>query len=217
MTLVLDQVSFAYPDGPTVLEEASLVIEKGAYALVRGASGTGKSTLLRLLCRLEEAQSGTISFNGQSIEDMVPADLRRKVAYVQQMPTLLLGTVGENLLLPYEFKANEGLQVPDKEALAEYLESFLLTGIDLETKGDCLSVGQSQRICLIRSLLLQPEVVLMDEPTASLDIDSAMVVLDKAAELSAAGTTVIMISHSQDIPGGVTHTIRINDRKLEYV
>ncbi len=217
MPLILDGVTFAYPDGPTVLEEASLTIEAGSYVLVRGASGSGKSTLLRLLCRLEEAQSGRILFRGQSIEEMVPADLRRQVAYVQQMPTMLPGSVGENLILPFRFKANFELDPPDEIVLNDYLSSFLLKGISLDTKGDCLSVGQSQRICLIRSLLLNPAVVLMDEPTASLDIDSAMVVLDKAAELSANGTTVIMISHSQDVPSGVTHTVSISERKLEYI
>lgn len=217
MPLVLDRVTFAYQDGPVVLEQASLNIEQGAYVLVHGASGSGKSTFLRLLCLLEEAQSGQILFNGQPITDMVPADLRRNVAYVQQIPTLLPGTVGENLILPFQFKANFDLDQPDEADLDEYLRSFLLKGVSVDTKADCLSVGQSQRICLIRSLLLKPDVVLMDEPTASLDIDSAMVVLDKAAELSASGTTVIMISHSQNTPKGVTHTVRINDRKLEYV
>lgn len=217
MPLSLDRVTFAYPGGPAVLDEASLVIEQGSYVLVHGASGSGKSTLLRLLCLLEEVQSGQILFNGQPITDMVPTDLRRKVAYVQQLPTLLPGTVGENLTLAFRFKANVELEQPDELELDEYLQSFLLKGVSVGSKGDSLSVGQSQRICLIRSLLLKPEVVLMDEPTASLDMDSAMVVLDKAAELSANGITVIMISHSQDIPKGVTHTVRINDRKLEYV
>lgn len=217
MSLSLDRVTFRYQDGPTVLEDASLEIEQGAYVLVQGESGAGKSTLLRLLCRLEEVQEGKILFKGEPIEVMAPADLRRKVAYVQQMPTLLPGKVGENLILPFRFRANAELPIPDTELLSNYLSSFLLRGITLDTKADCLSVGQSQRICLIRSLLLSPEVVLMDEPTASLDIDSAMVVLDKAAELSAGGTTVIMISHSKDIPAGVTHVARIENRKLEYM
>ena len=96
------------------------------------------------------------------------------------------------------------------------MDSFLLDGVTLDARADTLSVGQSQRVCLIRSLLLDPEIILMDEPTASLDADSARVVLDKAAELSAAGMTVIMISHSEVTPAGVTHIVRIKDQKLEY-
>lgn len=216
MSIALDQVSFAYKDGPTILTDASLSIEPGSYCLVRGSSGAGKSTLLRLLCRLEEPQAGRMLYQGTPYEDMTPADLRRAVAYVQQMPTLLQGSVRDNLLLPFSFKANSGLSMPSDDALETYLGSFLLDCFTLETRADTLSVGQSQRVCLIRSLLLDPEVILMDEPTASLDANSARVVLDKAAELSAGGMTVVMISHSEINPPGVTHTIQFNDHRLEY-
>lgn len=216
MPLALHDVTFAYPDGPLVLDTASLTIEAGAYALVRGPSGAGKSTLLRLLCGLEEPQSGRILFNDTPTDELVPAQLRRSVAYVQQMPTLLSGTLRENILLPFSFKANASMTPPDDEELEAGLASFLLGDLSLDARGDSLSVGQSQRICLLRSVLLQPEVLLLDEPTASLDADSARVVLDKAAELNKQGVTVIMISHSEAVPHGVTHTIRINGGKLEY-
>lgn len=214
MSIRLNEVSFAYPDGPEILRDASLTIEAGSYAMVRGPSGAGKSTLLRLLCLLEEPQSGTILFKGQPTIDMSPTTLRRAVAYVQQMPTLLKGSVRENLLLPFSYKANEGLTLPTDQALSDYLTSFLLDCVNIETNANTLSVGQSQRICLIRSLLLDPEVILMDEPTASLDADSARVVLDKAEQLNAQGMTVIMISHSEIDPPGVTHTIRLDNKKL---
>lgn len=216
MSLSLDNVSFGYPNGATILDRASLTLENGAYALVRGPSGAGKSTLLRLLCLLEEPQAGTIYLDGTDITAMVPADLRRSVAYVQQMPTLLPGTVRENLLLPFTFKANGELKQPSDDELSSFLGKFLLENISLEDRADMLSVGQSQRVCLIRSLLLHPKIILMDEPTASLDADSANVVLEKAAQLAKGGVTVIMISHSEVTPEGVTHTIRFNDRKLEY-
>lgn len=216
MSLAMDRVSFSYKDGPAILHEASLTIERGTYSLVRGPSGSGKSTLLRLLCLLEEPQAGRIIFQGTPTQEIIPAELRRGVAYVQQMPTLLGGTVRENLLLPFTFKANSKLTPPNDEILQSHLQSFLLDGVTLNSRADTLSVGQSQRICLIRSLLLEPKVILMDEPTASLDADSAQVVLNKAAELSASGMTVIMISHSETTPPGVTNIIRIKDQKLEY-
>lgn len=214
MSLSLDGVTFAYPDGPTILEEASLTFDSASYTLVRGPSGSGKSTLLRLLCRLEEVQAGDILFNGESVKDIAPADFRRKVAYVQQMPTLLPMSIRENLLLPFTFKSNAVLDQPANETLEGYLDSFLISGVTLGSEATNLSVGQAQRICLIRSLLLEPEVMLLDEPTASLDAKSAQVVLDKAAELSGKGMTVIMISHSETTPEGVTHIASINDRKL---
>ncbi|WP_319470828.1 ATP-binding cassette domain-containing protein [uncultured Pseudodesulfovibrio sp.] len=216
MCLVLEDVTFAYPGGAVILEGASLTITQGGYYLVRGPSGSGKSTLLRLLCRLEEPQSGRIVYQETPVSEMEPARLRRTVAYVQQMPTLLKASVRDNLLLPLQFKANSGLEPPDDGTLNRMLGSFLLDGVTLDAMADSLSVGQAQRVCLIRSLLLRPEVLLMDEPTASLDAKSAQVVLDKAAELSRDGMTVVMISHSETTPEGVTDLIRINGRKLEF-
>ncbi|NDV20346.1 ATP-binding cassette domain-containing protein [Pseudodesulfovibrio sp. JC047] len=214
MCLTLDAVSFTYPNGPTILRHASLTFEQGAFFLVRGPSGSGKSTLLRILCRLEEIQSGSIHYKDHDITDIPPASLRRCVAYVQQMPTLLPGTVRDNLLLPFTFQSNKDLCPPSDLELSALLESFLLSGVTLDSEADRLSVGQSQRICLIRSLLLRPEVILLDEPTASLDPESARVVLNKAAELSREGITVIMISHSEETPEGVTRLVSFHEKKL---
>ena len=214
MPLALDRVSFAYPDGPAILKDADLVLETGGYHLLRGPSGAGKSTVLRLLCRLEEAQGGTISFKGVPIRDISPAELRRSVAYVQQLPTLLPGTVRENLFLPFSFKANALLSAPSDVDMAGRLSDFLLQGVNLDSRADKLSVGQAQRVCLIRSLLLSPEVVLLDEPTASLDAHSAGVVLDRARELCESGVTVVMISHSETVPEGVTRFIYIEKQGL---
>ncbi|WP_207260864.1 ABC transporter ATP-binding protein [Desulfovibrio sp. Huiquan2017] len=214
MSLALDRVSFAYPDGPVILKDASLTLAPGGYHLLRGPSGAGKSTLLRLLCRLEEAQGGTISFKGTPLRDIAPPELRRCVAYVQQLPSLLPGTVRDNLFLPFAFKANAGLTRPSDKEITAQLSVFLLEGITLESRADKLSVGQAQRICLIRSLLLSPEVILLDEPTASLDAHSAGVVLDRTRELAESGVTVVMISHSEDVPEGVTHFIALQDQGL---
>lgn len=214
MTLALERVTFGYPGGPVILEDASCVFEAGGYHLLRGPSGSGKSTLLRLLCRLEEVQSGTVLFEGGPIAGMAPPELRRSVAYVQQMPTLLPGTVRDNLLLPFSFAANAGLARPSDADLAERLDRFLLCSVTPDSRADKLSVGQAQRVCLIRSLLLSPRALLLDEPTASLDAGSACVVLDKARELAGEGMTVIMISHSETVPPGVTRVLSIENRRL---
>ena len=214
MSLALNRVSFTYPDGPRILDEASFTFDTGGYHLLRGPSGSGKSTLLRLFCRLEGVQGGEILFDGASIRDMAPAELRRCVAYVQQMPSLLPGTVRDNLLLPFSFKANHCLTPPSDLELTAQLDSFLLSGVTLDSRADKLSVGQSQRVCLIRSLLLSPRVILLDEPTASLDAKSAGVVLDKSAQLAASGVTVIMISHSETVPDGVTRIVTVDNGKV---
>jgi len=214
MCLTLRRVDFSYPGGPDILKDTSFEFEQGNYHLVRGASGSGKSTLLRLLCLLEEATGGVIHYKKCNIADMPPATLRRCVAYVQQMPTLLPGTVRDNLLLPFSFTSNATLSPPSDLELSAQLASFLLDGVALDSEANRLSVGQSQRVCLIRSLLLGPEVMLLDEPTASLDAQSASVVLDKARELSENGVTVIMISHSEVMPQGIDRIVTIEDTRL---
>lgn len=214
MCLSIDRISFNYPGGQDIFTDTTWAFDQGGYYLVRGPSGAGKSTLLRLLCRLEEITAGTIRYKDADMTTMDPTQLRRTVAYVQQTPTLIPGTVRENLLLPFSFQANKGLTPPSDADLADRLSSFLLDGVTLTSAADKLSVGQSQRVCLIRSLLLEPEVVLLDEPTASLDPVSAKVVLDKAVELSGLGVTVIMISHTEKTPPGVTDVIAIRGKRL---
>jgi len=215
LCLTCEDLCFAYPGAEAIFEGASLVVGEGDFVLVRGPSGAGKSTLLRLLCRLEEPQQGRILLDGVPIDAMEPARLRRSVAYVQQMPTLVPGTVRENLLLPFSFRANADLTPPGDGELAARLDEFLLRGVTPASRADTLSVGQAQRVCLLRTLLLAPRAVLMDEPTASLDAESAAVVLARAAALSRAGTTVIMVSHSGETPAGATRVVRVNNRALE--
>lgn len=214
MSLTLEHVSFAYENGPVILKDTSFTFEKGVYHLVRGPSGSGKSTLLRLLCLLEEIDRGVIRYKDCDIHDMAPPSLRRCVAYVQQMPSLLPGTVRDNLLLPFSFQANKHLTPPNDVELTGYMAGFLLDGVTLDSTGKKLSVGQAQRICLIRSLLLSPDVILLDEPTASLDAASAKVVLERANLLRDQGVTVIMISHSENTPDGVDRVVSIKDKRL---
>lgn len=213
MTLRLHAVTFAYPDAHPVLENADLTIGAGEFLLVRGASGTGKSTLLRLLCRLELPVSGHLSLDETPYEDIDPTMLRRRVAHVQQTPTLIQGAVRDNLLLPYRLEANADLPVPDEAAMRAAMDDFLLESVHLGHNAAELSVGQAQRVCLLRTLLLSPEVLLMDEPTSALDPDSARVVLDAARKQHDRGTTVVLVSHSETVPPDITGTITLADRK----
>lgn len=215
MIIQLDGVSFAYPDGASLLERVTLSIEAREYLLIRGPSGTGKSTLLRLLCRLEDPTEGSLLFNGTPYAELAPSELRRNLAYVQQTPTLVEGTVRDNLLMPFTFTANEALAPPNDFTLSKYFSDYLLTGVSLDSEAKNLSVGQAQRVCLIRSLLLSPRVLLMDEPTSALDPDSAAVVLEMARKLRNDGMTILMISHSEKVPDGVTGFLTIGNRTVE--
>jgi putative ABC transport system ATP-binding protein len=162
--------------------------------------------------RLEDPSGGEIHFNGQPLSAYAPALLRRSVVFIHQTPTVLDATVRNNLLLPFRFRANGDLAEPSDRTLRDLLGKVDLMPESLNRNALQLSVGQLQRICLIRGLLLSPEVILLDEPTSALDEESSGVVqaIVEAACLES-GITVVMVNHRQFIP----HTVTPVSLKLE--
>lgn len=206
--LMFTNVSFRYPDGIELFNNLSFSLNTGEFYLIKGPSGTGKSTLLRLMNRLEEPSGGEIIFNGTPISDIPAPEFRRSVLYIQQTPVVTDGTVKENLLLPFRFKHNRTLAVPDDSKLFRLLEDFSLINISLDTTARNLSVGQQQRLCLIRGLLLSPEIILLDEPTSALDDESSRIVEKTAEKLSSLdGKTVVMVSHREFRPDQLTPSL----------
>jgi putative ABC transport system ATP-binding protein len=199
-SLECNQVSFAYPEKPPVLEHISLSFAPGSYTWLRGPSGSGKSTFLRLLCRLLEPSRGEIYFAGKPVKEIDPPSLRRQVVYLHQTPVVLDASVRENLLLPFTFQLNKIQPLPEDKVLSLQLEEFLLLGVFLETRATNLSVGQKQRLCLLRAMLLRPAVLLLDEPVAALDKESARVVLDMVQRLHQdQGVTILMVAHGEEL------------------
>jgi len=189
-------VTFSYAKGKVLFQDLTLKLIGGNFYLVRGPSGSGKSTLLRLINRLEEPSRGHLMFEGRQLTAYSPPLLRRSILYVQQTPTSVDTTVRENLLLPFSFKNNRDLIPPDNDELRSRLDKFLLNDINLDTLALTLSVGQLQRLCFVRGLLLNPKVLLLDEPTSALDEESARIVEETAERLCAeSGLTVLMVSH----------------------
>ena len=189
-------VSFSYEGSKALFEGVSIAFKRGRLYLIRGPSGSGKSTFLRLICRLEELSAGEIRFKGHSALQYDPTALRQSILYVQQVPQVADQSVRDNLLLPFSFQRNRDIPRPDDSRMQTLMERMLLTEVDLEDSAKTLSTGQQQRICLIRGLLLSPEVVLLDEPTSALDAESCQVVEEVAQELCRErGITVLMVSH----------------------
>ena len=149
----------------------TLSIPPGATAIV-GPSGSGKSTLLRLLNRLADPDEGVVRFHGRDVRELDPLELRRQVGLVPQLPAPVPGTVAENVRLGPKLHGYE----------VDPLPPLRLAGLDeafLERDASRLSVGEQQRVMLARALALEPEVLLLDEPTASLD-DAATAAVEQA-------------------------------------
>ena len=151
-------------DGNAVLKGVDLAINKGEILAVVGPSGSGKSTLLRCLNRLLDCEQGEILLNEKTILELLPPELRRRVSLVHQEAIMLKGTVQENVAY--------GLKIQEKEddgLVKTALISAGLTEDYLLRDAEKLSGGERQRVALARSMVLGPEALLLDEPTASVD------------------------------------------------
>jgi putative ABC transport system ATP-binding protein len=209
----LEKVRFAYGAGEPVLRETSFQLAPGGFTRVSGPSGAGKSTLLRLIARLEEPQAGVIRFRGRPLGELAPPRLRRALQSVQQTPVVLDGSVRENLLLPFAFAANRDLRRPSDQALREHLDEVRLGELPLDVNARTLSVGQQQRLCLVRGLLLDPVLLLLDEPTSALDDESAATVDAAIGRVHRQrGLAVLLVSHKANLPEGVRPTFLRLDR-----
>lgn len=198
-------VSFAFEGGKTLFSGLSEEITAGSFTLVRGPSGAGKSTLLRILCRLEEPADGTLYFLGEPYDAWPAMQLRKKVLYLQQTPVVISGDVRTNLLLPFAFEANHDLARPSDDTLRLGLDDLMMSDVELTRQAQALSVGQRQRLCLLRAMLLDPEVLLLDEPTSALDTESSRVVQQTAeAFCRRGGKAVVMVSHGDYTPSSVS-------------
>lgn len=151
-----------------VLRDVDLTLAAGQITVVIGPSGGGKSTLVRLLNRLEEPSSGEVLLHGRNIRLYDPLQLRRKVALVAQKPFVFTGTVLDNLQRPFLYQGDKS-PAADDARLLELLALCQLSADWLRRDARSLSVGQQQRLCLARSLATGPEVLLLDEPTSALD------------------------------------------------
>lgn len=178
-----------------ILKNLSFAIPQGAVFALAGPSGSGKSSALRLINRLDDASCGEIYIQGQEIKSWDISELRSTVGFMFQESALFDGTVMQNLLYGLCLK---GLQKCDHEPTA--LELLTKVGLPhelLHRNVESLSGGQKQRVNLARTLALDPAIILMDEPTSSLDPAASRVIEQLIIDLNReSGKTFIIVSHN---------------------
>ncbi|MDN3029249.1 phosphate ABC transporter ATP-binding protein [Streptomyces sp. S.PB5] len=186
--------------GVRALDHFSATVPGRGVTAVSGPSGSGKSTLLRLCNRLEVPASGRVLLDGHDVAGLDPLRLRRRVGMVFQKPTPFPGTVADNLRTA----------APDAGPgrMDEALRRVALDGSWLNRDATGLSGGEAQRVCVARTLITRPEVLLLDEPTSALDTDAARVLEDAVRRLAADGVAVLWVSHD------MAQVERVADRVL---
>jgi putative ABC transport system ATP-binding protein len=179
--------------GIEILKGVTTSIPENQIFTVVGPSGAGKSTFLRAINRLIEIQDGEITLDDRSIREYGPVELRKRVGMVFQIPLAFEGTVEDNVLMGPRLT---GLPEPDVKDLLEMVG--LGVGF-LDRKASELSVGEQQRMCIARAIANRPDVLLMDEPTASLDPESSRKVEELILRLKEGGElTLVVVTHNME-------------------
>jgi ABC-type iron transport system FetAB ATPase subunit len=173
--------------GRQILRGIDLKVEAGQVVAVAGPSGVGKSSLLRCLVRLDEPAAGRVLVDGSDAAGLDPCVLRRRVGLVMQAPAMLPGDVRANLAY--------GLEAPQEAELREALAATGLAPALLDRRASELSGGEAARVAVARALTRDPGALLLDEPTAALDRDSAAAVEALVRELAGRGLGVFVVTH----------------------
>lgn len=197
-----------FSDVSFALNEATI------YDLV-GPSGSGKSTLLRICALLLDRDEGELLLRGESCEDMRSTVWRKHVCLVPQKPSLVAGTVRDNLVLPWTYKVRAGETPPDDTQLVYLLAKAGLDDIGLNRDTSQLSGGQAARVALLRAFATQPAVLLLDEVDAALDSESAYAIGNLTQALIGPNMTCVRIRH-RAADGFATGAFTLKNGTLTY-
>jgi len=197
--LSLQGVGYEYPGRPgAALEAIDLELAPGSLTALVGESGSGKSTLARLVARLSDPTHGAIVCGGVDLREVDLDAWRRQVAWVPQHPTLFTGTVAENIKLPAPDATLGEVRAAVAAAGLEDVIDSLPDGLEtvVGEAGRRLSAGQRQRIALARAFLADAPLLVLDEPTAHLDADSARSVGEAIQRVATRCTTLLIVHHA---------------------
>ncbi|HDZ12867.1 MAG TPA: ABC transporter ATP-binding protein [Bacteroidetes bacterium] len=190
-----DHVWFAYKDEDWVLKDVSFTVEKGQKVAIVGATGAGKTSIISLLARFYDVRRGAITIDGTDIRRFPVKELRRKIAIVLQDVFLFSGSVADNIRLGEDLSEEtvvEAARVANAHAFVQALPGGYFT--DIKERGQSLSLGQRQLLSFARALAFNPEILVLDEATSSVDTHTELLI-QKALERLLKNRTAIIIAH----------------------
>jgi tungstate transport system ATP-binding protein len=194
-------------NGRSVLQVDSLDIQRGETLTVVGSNGSGKSTLLLALARLLKPSSGEIRYDGQSVKELNELEYRRKISFVFQAPLLMDMSVEQNVALGMKFRG-----IPRDEMQARAQEWMKQLGVDslAKRRAGQLSGGEAQRVSLARAFVLEPELLLLDEPFSALDPPTrSRLIQDLYDLLEGTHRTAVFVTHNLGEAAKLSHRIAV--------
>lgn len=195
-SIEFSNVTFSYDSVQTVLDSVSFSVKKGETVAIVGATGSGKTTIINLLCRFYDFSQGSISFDGTDIREFTPESIRAKTSLVIQDVFLFSRTIKENITLGNEAITQEQIELAAKQlGASEFIEALPMRyDTSVKERGVTLSVGQKQLISFCRALVTNPEILILDEATSSIDSETEQII-ERSLETLMKGRTSIIIAH----------------------
>ena len=215
VAIALDQVTLRATAGIVeILKRISFTIERGEFVALVGPSGAGKTSLLRLINRLSEYASGTIRLYDQDIRQIPVVKLRQQVALVNQESRLLGMSVKSAIGYPLRLQGK--LEKDIDAAVEEWCDRLSIPADWMPRTETTLSLGQRQRVAIARTLITQPKVLLLDEPTSSQDVGYSEFLLSRLAQWAAQGNlTILMANHQLELSARyATRLLHLEDGRL---
>jgi subfamily B ATP-binding cassette protein MsbA len=214
--ICLREVVYVYdPDAPPTLDHVSLTIRRGSFTGIVGLSGAGKSTVVELLCRNDDPTGGEILVDGVPLPELKLADWRGRIGVVSQDVFLFGASVRDNISFGRPDASHAEISEAARRAQAEDFILRLPQGFDtpLGDRGMRLSGGQRQRIALARAILRRPDILILDEATNALDVQSERLISDALAEFGA-GRTIVAIAHRLSTVEDADHVVVLDSGRI---